>query len=186
MTCVLGVICRHGGHHVCTFAGIQRRRLDVANTFHPCHNPMGLCIRQISYARCLPVYYAQMARLATSQSAAHTHFLDGGFSVQRKSHNPFGKIPAEQAIDETINKDIQTPGSTKGFSLNPAATKRYYLTAEHRSTFLRQLRRLRDMETGSKFTHADFHITRIQKDHTDTESLIDILEHGWINQMSGD
>ena len=41
-------------------------------------------------------------------------------------------------------------------------------------------------QTGSKFTHADLHMTRVQKDHADTESLTDILEHGWINPMSGD
>ena len=42
------------------------------------------------------------------------YFLDGGFTVQRKSQNPFGKIPADQAIDTTINKDTQTSGACSG------------------------------------------------------------------------
>jgi hypothetical protein len=83
------------------------------------------------YAHYLPVYNAQMTQLVITEPAVHAHFLDGGFLVQRNSHNPFGKIPADQVTEETVNKDTQTPGGTKGFNLNPAAIKRYYLTAEH-------------------------------------------------------
>ena len=60
--------------------------------------------------------------------------MNGGFSIQRGCRNPFGKIPADQAIEETINKDTQTAGGTKGFSPKRAAVKRHYLTAEYRST----------------------------------------------------
>ena len=52
----------------------------------------------------------------------------------------------DQTIEETVNKDTQTPGGTKGFSLKPAALSRYYLTAEHRSTCLKQLRDLTDIK----------------------------------------
>ena len=31
------------------------------------------------------------------------------FSVQMSDHNTFGKIPVDQAIEETVNKDTQTP-----------------------------------------------------------------------------
>ena len=30
--------------------------------------------------------------------------------VKRGSNNPFGRIPVDQTIEETINKDTQTPG----------------------------------------------------------------------------
>ena len=49
--------------------------------------------------------------------------------VQLGRQNPFGRIPVDQTIEETVNKDTQTPGGTKGFSLKPAALSRYYLTA---------------------------------------------------------
>ena len=42
----------------------------------------------------------------------------------------------DQATEETVNKDTQTPGGTKGYSLKPSAVIRYYLTAEFRSIFL--------------------------------------------------
>ena len=54
-----------------------------------------------------------------------------GFSVQLESQNPFGKIPADQAMEDIVNKDTQTPGGTKRFSLRPTAITWYYLTAEY-------------------------------------------------------
>ena len=41
-------------------------------------------------------------------------------------------------------------------------------------------------QTSSKLTHADLHVSRIERDHRDIELLIGILEHGWINPVSGD
>lgn len=43
--------------------------------------------------------------------------------------------PVDQTIEETINKDTQTAGGTRGFSLNPGALQRYYMTAEFRAIF---------------------------------------------------
>ena len=37
--------------------------------------------------------------------------LDGGFSVQMTDHNTFGRIPVDQTIEETINRDTQTSGT---------------------------------------------------------------------------
>ena len=72
---------------------------------------------KINYARYLPVYYAQMMNLEQDHPSVHAHMKSGGFSVQIGSQNLFGKIPADQAIEETVNKDTQTSGGTKGFSL---------------------------------------------------------------------
>ena len=84
-------------------------------------------------------------------------------SVQLGRQNPFGRIPVDQTIEETINKDTQTPRGTKGFSLKPAALSRYYLTAEYRSTCLKQLRELTDIKPPGA-SHHDLESTRIRKD----------------------
>lgn len=63
--------------------------------------------------------------------------MEGRFSVQLGSANPFGHIPVDQAIEETVNKDTQTAGGTKGFSLKSGVVTRYYLTAEYRRMYLR-------------------------------------------------
>ena len=58
------------------------------------------------------------------------------------SQSPFGRIPVDQTIEKTVNRDTQTAGGTKGFSLKRAAVERYYLTSEYRSMYLKQLRRM--------------------------------------------
>ena len=85
---------------------------------------------KLNYARFLSYYYAQMSRLSSDHPEVHEYFMQGGFSVQLGGKNPFGRIPVDQTIEETVNKDTQTPGGTKGFSLNPGAVTRYYLTSE--------------------------------------------------------
>lgn len=76
---------------------------------------------RINYARYLPYYYAQMSQLPSTHPDVYTEFMEGRFSVQLGSANPFGRIPVDQAIEEKVNKDIQTAGGTKGFSLKPGA-----------------------------------------------------------------
>lgn len=62
------------------------------------------------------------------------------FSVQLRHANPFARIAVDQTTKETINKDTQIAEGTRGFSLKPGTVSRYYLTAEHRTAALRQLR----------------------------------------------
>jgi len=126
-----------------------------------------------------------MSQLPSSHLEIHEHFLSGGFSVQRGSQNPFGKIPADQTIEETVNRDTKTPGGTKGFSLKSQSLSRYYMTAEYRSVALREMREMIHHPTP-QFSHSDLHAPRIKKDHVDTKAVIDILEHEWTNPLSGE
>ena len=80
-----------------------------------------------------------MSHLEQNNPELFSHFKRVGFSVQLRRTNPFGKIPIDQTLEETVNKDTQTSGGTKGFSLNKGAVARYYLTAEYRTEALRQL-----------------------------------------------
>ena len=104
-----------------------------------------------NYARYLSVYYGQMTQLQEKHPYVHSFMQHGGFSVQIGHHNTFGRIPVDQTIEETVNKDTQTAGGTKGFSLKPAAICKYYLTAEYRSMCIKQLRimiQLQDKNTS--------------------------------------
>lgn len=73
---------------------------------------------RINYSRYLSVYYAEMSSLSIDHPDVHDQLDNGGFSVQIGRQNPFGRIPVDQIIEETVNKDTQTAGGTKGFSLN--------------------------------------------------------------------
>ena len=81
----------------------------------------------LNYARFLSCYYDTMSRLPIDHPEVHQQFMQGGFSVQVGSQDPFGRIPVDQTIEETVNRDTQTAGGTNGFSLNRAAVERYYL-----------------------------------------------------------
>ena len=108
---------------------------------------------KINYRRYLSVYYDEMTRLSIDHPDVHVQLENGGFSVQLGRQNPFGRIPVDQTIEETVNKDTQTPGGPKGFRLKPAALSRYYLTAEYRSICLKQLRELPDIKLVSATTN---------------------------------
>ena len=60
------------------------------------------CARYLSY------YYAQMSQLPTTHPDVHAEFMQGGFSVWLCC-NPFGRIHVDHAIQETVNKDMQSP-----------------------------------------------------------------------------
>ena len=145
--------------------------------------PWCFAMDKTNYSRYLPVYYNQMSHLEQNNPELFSHFKRGGFSVQLRRTNPFGKIPIDQTLEETVNKDTQTSGGTKGFSLNKGAVARYYLTAEYRTEALRQLRELLSLQSDNK-GHADLQPSRIKRDESDVESLIDMLENNWINPLS--
>jgi len=68
-----------------------------------------------------------MTRLEEEHPDIYHHMMEGGFSGQRSSSNPFGRIPVDQTLEETVNKDDpQTAGSTKGFSLKLSTLTKYY------------------------------------------------------------
>ena len=42
-------------------------------------------------------------------------------------------------MSETVNKDMQTAGGTKGFSLKPSSVQKHYMMSEFRTSFLGKL-----------------------------------------------
>ena len=140
---------------------------------------------KINYARYLQVYFLQMAFLESTSQELHNYFLNGGYSVQLGESNPFGRLPMDQTLEETVNKDTQTSGGTKGFSLKPSAVSRYYLTAEHRAEALRRLRDLIAVQK-QRFGHSDLQTSRIKRDESDISSILELLENTWTNPFCGD
>ena len=51
-----------------------------------------------------------MTRQSETHPQVHRHMMQGGFSVQMSETNPFGRIPVDQTIEETVNRDTQTAG----------------------------------------------------------------------------
>ena len=63
----------------------------------------------IDYARYMSAYYSNMTCLPDEQPEVHAFMKNGGFSVQLSNDNTFGRIQVDQALEEIVNKNIQTP-----------------------------------------------------------------------------
>lgn len=124
-----------------------------------------------------------MTELPEKYTSVYEAFKTGQFSVQLSNNNTFGRIPVDQAIEVTVNKDTQTPGGTSRFSLKAGAVRRYYPAAEHRSAFLGQLR---EMLQGnkSKLSHSELQSPRIHKDEDAVSAVVSLIQ-GWINPFDG-
>ena len=150
-----------------------------------CLIPWSFAYDKVNYARYLSIYHAQMSRLEETNPDVHQQMVSGGFSVQMSSCNPFGRIPVDQALEETVNKDTQTPGGTRGFSLKPETVAKYYLSAEYRSMAMRQIHEFVDgIDTGNRTKHPDLVSSRIRKDERDVQSVVGLLEHEWVQPFS--
>lgn len=119
------------------------------------YDPMVLCLWQGKLCQIPFPYFAEMTNLAEKNPDVYEAFKAGLFSVQRSCSKPFGQIPMDQTTEVTVNKDTQTPGGTTWFSLNAGAIKRYYITAEHHSAFLGQIREI-VQGRKSELHHAEF------------------------------
>ena len=122
-----------------------------------------------NYARYMSIYYSDMTSLPKEHPQVHVFMGAGGFSVQ--------------TIEETINKDTQTAGGTRGFSLNPGALQRYYMTAEFRAMFLREMREMVGYAQGNN-GHVDLQKSRMKKDEKDVQEMTDLLLNSWLNPFS--
>ena len=67
------------------------------------------------------MYYSDTRSLPDEHPEVHAFMEARGFSVLISSENPFGPTPVDQTVEETISKDTQTAGGTRGFSLKPGA-----------------------------------------------------------------
>ena len=71
--------------------------------------------------------------LCTQQNLEKTHpniykeFLTGNFSMQRKLGS-FNKVPSDQLIEQTINKDQKGLGGIVGFSTLESTVQRWILS----------------------------------------------------------
>ena len=144
--------------------------------------PWSFAYDRVNYARYLSAYYAQMVALPQTHPEVHEEFKNGNFSVQLSEDNPFGRVQVDQDLEMTVNKDTQTPGGTTKFSLQAAAVKRHYITAEYRSTALGQLRNLVSLKKGT-VGHNDLRQSRKIKDEEAVSAVVHLLE-SWVNPFS--
>ena len=85
--------------------------------------------------------------------------------MQLASVNKFGRIPMDQAIEETANREIKALGGTKGLSARTSVVARYYLTPKYIRAYISELRNMID-DNKSSFDHPDLRRSEGLKNQT--------------------
>lgn len=85
----------------------------------------------VNYVRYLSAYLSEMSYLLEEHPSTFEYLCSGGLSPQLGNSDSFGRVPVDQTCKETVNRDTQTPGGTKGFSQKPNVVSKYYLVAEY-------------------------------------------------------
>ncbi|XP_066920335.1 uncharacterized protein [Clytia hemisphaerica] len=81
-----------------------------------------------NYSRFFTYYWSDMVQLPTSHPNIYEEFKNGNFAVQRTC-GKFNKVPSDQAIEQTINRDQKCHGGIKGYSTSPGTIQRWVLTS---------------------------------------------------------
>ena len=90
----------------------------------------------LNYARYLPAYLSEITHLQeTLPRPMNFWSLVDSRSRLVTNLNPFGRVPFDQVCEETVNKDTQTEGGNKGFSLKAGVVSKYYIASEFGSIF---------------------------------------------------
>ena len=78
-----------------------------------------------------------MKLLESTHPQIYGQLVKGHFEAQISTVNPFGKIPKDQTIEDTINKRSKIPGGIVGKTTNPQAVSQWIETTADRSQLLK-------------------------------------------------
>ena len=81
-----------------------------------------------NYACFLTYYLVTMKKLPETHPAIHQEFEAGHFSVRRQQGR-FNKIPSDQAIEQTVNREQKCAGGIVGYSTSEGTVQRWVLTS---------------------------------------------------------
>ncbi len=137
------------------------------------------------YARYLLPFLDDMRKLPTEKPDVYVAFMQGEFSVQMSTSNPFGRNEADKTIENTINRDCKTSGGYIGFSSSFPATQRWVLNAARQGQYRRLFREQIGLKS-KKYVHKEMAPARVQKDMLAVEKVIEVLENVFISPWKGE
>lgn len=83
---------------------------------------------RINYARHFTYCWATLKELPETKPEIHFEFEKGNFSVQR-TKGKFNRLPPDQVIEQTINKEQKGPGGIIGISTSVGSVQRWVFTS---------------------------------------------------------
>ena len=128
-----------------------------------------------NYARWMSVYLCDMQLLPISAPSVQMEFETGSHSVNR-SANSFNMVWTDMALEQSENRDTKTLGGIVGFSTNPGAVNRWFLTAHVRASVTRSLKKMcrLDIEEDDSH-HKESGLQRLAHDESDVPKITTLL-----------
>ena len=128
-----------------------------------------------NYAKSRSVYLCDMRLLPISAPSVLMEFEAGSHSVNR-SANPFNMVWTDMALEQSENKDTKTLGGIVGFSTNPEAVNRWFLTAHVRTSFTRSLKKMCGLDIEEDDSHhKEPGWRRLARDESDVQKITTLL-----------
>lgn len=130
----------------------------------------------VNYARYGTHYYVTMKELQHTHPSINESLREGYFGEQRSITNSFGKIPEDQTIEETINRQSKIPGGIVGKSTNPEAVNQWVETTVDRSQITENIRQMAGVGvTESSWIHKEGTPSRMKRDENDIRKVTGVI-----------
>ena len=99
-----------------------------------------------NYARHFTYYWTDQQKLCEKHPTIYEEFKNGHFTTKR-SNGKFNRLPPDQVIEQTINRDQKVPGSIIGISTSTGSVQRWVLSSHDTSTLTADFRESLKLES---------------------------------------
>ena len=130
---------------------------------------------QTNYARYGAYYLSSMRVLESTHPQTHEQLMNGHFAVQLSSTSPFAKIPEDQTIEETINRDSKIPGGIIGKSRHPQAVGQWVDTAADRSQITDNMRNIAGISESAPGLHKEAGPSHMKADEQSVRDVLTVI-----------
>ena len=127
-----------------------------------------------NYARCTPVYVAEMEQLEEKQPLMYRHMIEGGFIVRRSKSGVFNCVPTDQSLEQSVNREAKSQGGVNGFTLRKSALLRWLMTRHITGEYAEAFEDLCNSSSKDKL-HDELGDTRLQRDKKDVKDITEYL-----------
>lgn len=137
--------------------------------------PMFFAIHKPNYARWMTLYHLNLINMESTHPGISAAFAGGALSV-RRTHNSFSRSAVDLTLEQTINRDAASrQGGIASFTQDVNARKRWTVTRSFRGAVVSSLLDMAGL-TVTEDSAKELKPSRIEKDHSDIESIISEIE----------
>ena len=110
---------------------------------------------RVRYSQWLSIHSHDLTRIQSKWPSLRSHLESGKFVVNR-TQNKFSSVPPDQALEQSLYKDVKCAGGLVGQTTNDNARSRWFLNSHIKATITEEVNRMRgraDSKTNIDFRH---------------------------------